>query len=263
MSSYFAYFRGMPHLFEEVLSYLEVPDRMRLAVALEDVRELIQDNGLYPSLRYEVRLLRRGCFDRRGYWIPHSRCFGSLTVVDSTEKFSAMLHLLRQEITDDGWLDQSLQVCFVVAKNRDEACNVGVYLSANLINNFVAHGPLSPKNTFRIRKMSGLFAIVIYRFEGRFRLSSKVRVVALHPPGSTEVFRQLLRIGAVSNDCIAAGDSYDQVVRAAKVVKYLAYKEDTKDRGEMQRTVVPAGWLQLLYSKYFATFITSENRTKP
>lgn len=243
MISYFSYFRGIPYLFEEVLSYLEVPDRLRLAVALEDVRELIQDNHLYPSLRYEVSLLRRGRFDPRGYWIPNSTCYGSLTVVDSTEKFPAMLDLLRKEVTNDPWLDQSLQLCFVVAKNRDEACNVGVYLTHNMVNNFVAHGPLSPKNTFRIRKMSGLFAIVIYRFEGRFRLSSKMRVVALHPPGGTEVFRQLLRIGAVCNDCIAAGDSYDQVVRAAKIAKYLAYKEDTADRGEMQRTVVPAGWL--------------------
>jgi hypothetical protein len=146
----------MPHLFEEIISYLEAPDLFRLAVALEDVRELLEENRLYQSINYEVPLLRRGYLHRQGYWVPNERSHGSLVAVESTEKFSKLLQLLRSENTGDPWTDANLRVCLVLAKSRDEAVKVSSFLDANNMINFVCHGPLSPSSTFRIRQHEGI-----------------------------------------------------------------------------------------------------------
>jgi hypothetical protein len=83
--------------------------------------------------------------------------------------------------------------------------------------------------------------IIFYKFEGTFRLCPKVKIISLHAPGTTETFRQVLRVGAYRNVCIVAGDNSEQLVRAARLANYLDYKRDQNDRGVFQRTVVPAG----------------------
>jgi hypothetical protein len=78
---------------------------------------------------------------------------------------------------------------------------------------------------------------------GRFRLHPKVRIVALHVPGTTETYRQILRVGAERNDCLVATDNTDQLLRAVKIANYLEYKRERLGRSpaDFQRTVVPAG----------------------
>jgi hypothetical protein len=90
----------------------------------------------------------------------------------------------------------------------------------------------------------GLFVIIFHSFEGLFRLSPKIKIIALHVPGSSETYRQVLRVGAHQNICLVAVDNQEQVLRAAKIANYLAYKRDRRDHHrstEFQRTVVPAG----------------------
>lgn len=241
MPSLFSTLRGMPHILNQILSYLEAPDKLRLIIALKDVWEMLQDNHLFPSLQYQVPLLRRGYFDRQGFWIGNEGCSGSLEVVESHYKFPVMLRHLQNELSNDPWIDAGLHFCVILAKNRDEASNASQYLTANHIPNFVAHGPLSPANTFKIRKSGGLFVVIIYQFEGQFRIHPKLLVVALHVPRTTETYRQVLRIGATRNVCLVSGDNYEELLRAARVARYLDHKRDTFDRGEFQRTVVPAG----------------------
>jgi hypothetical protein len=163
-------------------------------------------------------------------------CRGSLVFVEAGHRYEAMLKLLRDDVSDDPWVADNLQVSLVLAKSKEEAIDVSLFLTANEIRNMVAHGPLSPANTFRIRKENGLFVIVFYQFVGSFRLHPKVRVISLHVPGNTESFRQVLRVGAVRNDCLVAVDNYEQLVRAAKIAKYLSYKR--RPSNEI-RTVVP------------------------
>jgi hypothetical protein len=227
----------MPHLLEEILSYLEVPDKLRLAIAIDDVRQMIQDNRLFRSLTYNVPLLRRSYVDRQGFLHGAEQCRGSLVFVEARHKYEAMLQLLLDDVSGDPWLDDNLQVSFVLANSREEATDVSVFLTANNLTNFVSNGPLSPTSTFRIRDHHGLYVIIFYKFVGSFRLHPKVRVISLHVPGNTETFRQILRVGAVTNDCIVDVENYEQLIRANKIAKYLSYKRLSSND---VRTVVPA-----------------------
>jgi hypothetical protein len=138
------------------LSYLEAPDKLRLAIALNDVREMMEENRLFRSLKLDFPLLRRGFVDRHGYWVNHESCQGALVFVDSGDRFRAMLQLLQEDISNDPWLDSNLQVSLVVAKCQEEAATVGRILTENNISHFVARGPLSPESTFRIRQHQGI-----------------------------------------------------------------------------------------------------------
>jgi hypothetical protein len=156
MPSLFSKLRGMPHLLEEILSYLEAPDKFRLAIALKDVRVMIEEFRIFPSLSFEVPLLRRGYVDRQGYWVGNESCRGSLVVVEAEDKFTALLKLLQDDIDSGPWLVDNLQMNFVLARSQQEAMNVGNFLTDNAIPNLVIHGPLSPKSTFRIRQHEGI-----------------------------------------------------------------------------------------------------------
>jgi hypothetical protein len=157
MPSLFSKLRGMPHILANILSFMEVPDRLRLAFALEDVLEIILENRLSLNLNYEVSLLRRGFAHPQGYWVPSQSCHGSLVALDSGAKFKKMLELLRSEMTDDPWTDANLRVCLVLAKSRDEAIAVSRYLDENNLMNIVAEGPLSPASTIQIRQHEGIY----------------------------------------------------------------------------------------------------------
>jgi hypothetical protein len=147
----------MPHLLEEIFSYLEGPDKLRLAVAFDDVREMLEENRLFRSLTLDVPLLRRGYVDQKGYWVNNEGCRGSLVFMeDSGDRFPTMLKLLQDDISNDPWLEESLQVSLVLAECKEEANNVSRILTDNKISHFVAHGPLSPNNTFRIRQHQGI-----------------------------------------------------------------------------------------------------------
>jgi hypothetical protein len=147
----------MPHLFEEIISYLQGPDKLRLAVAFDDVREMLQENRLFRSLTIDVPLLRRGYVDQKGYWVNNEGCRGSLVFMeDSGDRFPTLLKLLQDDINDDPWLMESLQVSLVLAESKEEAHNVSRTLTDNMISHFVAHGPLSPKSTFLIRQHQGI-----------------------------------------------------------------------------------------------------------
>jgi hypothetical protein len=147
----------MPHLFEEIISYLEGPDRLRLAVAFDDVREMLEENRLFRSLTIDVPLLRRGYVDPKGYWVNSEGCRGSLVFMeDSGDRFPTMLKLLEDDISNDPWLMESLQVSLVLAESKEEANYVSRILTDNKISHIVAHGPLSPKNTFAIRQHQGI-----------------------------------------------------------------------------------------------------------
>jgi hypothetical protein len=146
----------MPHLLQQILSYLEAPDKLRLAVALDDVREMMEDNRLYRTLKLDVPLLRRGFVDRQGFWVNNEGCRGSLVFMDSGDRLQTMLKLLQEDIINDPWLDESLQVSLVLAKCKEEAATVGRILTETNISHFVALGPLSPKSTFRIRQHQGI-----------------------------------------------------------------------------------------------------------
>jgi hypothetical protein len=157
MPSLFSTLRGTPHILKNILSFLDVPDRLSLAFALQDVLEMIQDNRLSLLLSYEVSLLRRGFAHPQGYWVPSQSCHGSLVAVDSGAKFKKMLELLRSEMTDDPWTEANLRVCLVLAKSRDEAIAVSSFLNDNHLMNIVAEGPLSPASTIQIRQHEGIY----------------------------------------------------------------------------------------------------------
>jgi hypothetical protein len=76
--------------------------------------------------------------------------------MESGDRFQMMLQLLQEDISNDPWLNESLQVSLVLAECKDEANNVSRFLTDNRIIHFVAHGPLSPNNTFRIRQHQGI-----------------------------------------------------------------------------------------------------------
>jgi hypothetical protein len=157
MPSLFSTLRGMPHILNNILSFLEVPDRLMLAFALPDVLEMMQDNRLSLQLSYEVSLLRRGFAHPQGYWVPSASCHGSLVAVESSQKLNKMLQLLRSEMTEDPWTDANLRVCLVLAKSRDEAVAVSSILNENNLMNIVAEGPLSPASTIQIRQHEGIY----------------------------------------------------------------------------------------------------------
>lgn len=210
----FSLFEGIPHVLKNITGHLTFPEQLRLAAASPVVARYLGDQRLV----LRSRLLRAPLRDQLGI-SPRETTTSSLIFATPEDKFEvACQHIIDQD--PDPWFQDNPEVAIVLALDSSEAFAFSRHLATLGVASQVFHGPLSSAATTRISQHAGLFVVIVYRLEGRFRFSYMPNFVALHPPSSPEEYQRQLRVGALYN--ITVTDTNPQEIEdAARLADFL------------------------------------------
>jgi len=234
----FSRFAMMPHLVEQVLSYLQPSEILFLASVSPTVANVVKAKSSKVNAVWSGWLRRRskpGSLDR----VALHETETTIRVVSEDTKMTALMDLLADR-APDAWFKYEPETAGVFVKDIIEAQQVARFLTDRSVSAEILNGPPSSGTIKRINSMAGaqLHVIILYRsggnFDGLFYFS---RVVSLAAIQSLDDLRGLLNLSAMRLNLLVTQIS---AVATREVIEYLVRKTTPQEDGT-KATVIHQG----------------------
>jgi len=234
----FSRFAMMPHLVEQVLSYLQPSEILFLASVSPTVANVVKANNTKVNAVWSGWLRRRnkpGSLDR----VALNETEATIRVVSEDTKMPALMDLLG-DLAPDPWFKHEPEVAGVFVQDIIEAQEVARYLTDRSVSAEILNGPPSSGTIKRINSLASarIHVIILYRsggnFEGLYYFS---RIVSLVAPQSLDDLRGLLNLSAMRLNLLVTQIS---AVATREVIEYLVRKTTPQEDGT-KATVIHQG----------------------
>jgi len=234
----FSRFAMMPHLVEQVLSYLQPSEILFLASVSPTVANVVKANNTKVNAVWSGWLRRRnkpGSLDR----VALNETEATIRVVSEDTKMPALMDLLG-DLAPDPWFKHEPEVAGVFVQDIIEAQEVARYLTDRSVSAEILNGPPSSGTIKRINSLASarIHVIILYRSGGNFeRLYYFSRIVSLVAPQSLDDLRGLLNLSAMRLNLLVTQIS---AVATREVIEYLVRKTTPQEDGT-KATVIHQG----------------------
>lgn len=238
----FTRFAMMPHLVEQVLSYLQPSEILFLASVSETVANVVKANNSKVNAVWSGWLRRRnkpGSLEQ----VVFRETETTIRVVNEDTKMQALLDLLA-DLAPDPWFKYEPEVAGVFVKDINEAQEVARFLSARAVSAEILNGPPSSGTIHRINSLASarLHVIILYRTGGNFDgLYYFSRIVALESPQSVDDLRGQLNLSAMRLNLLVTQIS---AKGTREVIEYLVRKTKPQEDGTKATVIHQGNYIQ-------------------